>query len=69
MITKINNEYSDILHYLEFINYNNFELGHQHIVKLDLEDPHVVPEFINIRNRYNIQGELEPCIDIEVVTS
>lgn len=67
MIADITNQYSDRIKFLEFINYNDFWLGVQHITKIDVDDPHVVPEFLNIRNRYNVEGELEPCIDIEVL--
>ena len=68
MITQITNEFSSRINFLEFMNYNDFRLGIQHIQKLDIEDPHIVPEFLNIRNRYNTDGELEPCIDIEVLS-
>lgn len=66
MISELMSKFSDRLVFLEFMNYNDFWLGVQHITKLDIEDPNVVPEFINIRNRYNIEGNLEPCIDIEL---
>lgn len=68
MITDITNEFSSRINFLEFMNYNNLRLGLQHIEKLDIDDPHVVPEFLNIRNRYDTEGNLEPCIDIEVVS-
>ena len=66
MITELSNQYSSRVNYIEFMNYNDFWLGVQHITKLNLDDPHIVPEFLNIRNRYNVEGLLEPCIDIEV---
>jgi hypothetical protein len=50
------------------MNYNNFQLGIQHITGIESDDPNIVPEFLNIRNRYNAEGELEPCIDIEIVS-
>lgn len=67
LITKLYEEFSSRINFIEFMNYNNFWLGVQHIIKTDdMEDPHVVPEFLNVRNRYNIEGNLEPCIDVEV---
>lgn len=66
MISDLSQKYAGQINFLEFMNFNDFWLGVQHITKLELEDPHIVPEFLNVRNRYNIEGELEPCIDIEV---
>ena len=51
------------------MNYNNFWLGVQHIWKLtDVEDsPLVIPEFLNIRNVLDNDGNLVPDIEIEVI--
>lgn len=68
MISEITNNYETQIYYLEFMNYNNFQLGIQHITGIESDDPNIVPEFLNIRNRYNAEGELEPCIDIEIVS-
>ena len=69
MITDITNKYNSRINFIEFMNFNDFWAGIQHIIKLDdIDDISVVPEFINIRNRYNeITGYLEPDIDIEIV--
>ena len=67
MITELSNEFSSRCNFIEFMNYNDFWLGVQHITKMELDDPHIVPEFLNIRNRYDINGNLEPCIDIEIL--
>lgn len=67
MISELTNEYSSRVNFIEFMNYNDFWLGVQHITKIEVEDPHIVPEFLNIRNRYDVEGNLEPCIDIEVL--
>ena len=69
MITQIMNEYSDRINFIEFMNYNNFWLGVQHIWKLtDVEDsPLVIPEFLNIRNVLDNDGNLVPDIEIEVI--
>lgn len=66
MINDIYSKFADRLNYLEFMNYNDFWLGVQHIIMNTPDDPTVVPEFINVRNRYNITGNIEPCIDIEI---
>ena len=50
------------------MNYNNNRLGVQHIELRDVEDPHTVPEFLNIRNKLASDGTtLVPCIEIEVI--
>jgi hypothetical protein len=50
------------------MNYNNNRLGVQHIEQRKIDDPHVVPEFLNIRNKLASDGSsLIPCIDIEIV--
>lgn len=67
MITEITNQFATRLNFFEFVNFNDLNLGVQHITLIDNNDPTIVPEFINIRNRYNIEGNLEPCIDIETI--
>lgn len=68
MINEISNEFSSRIVFLEFMNYNDLRLGIQHILKLDVDDPHIPPEFLNVRNRYDAEGNIEPCIDIEIVS-
>ena len=54
--------------YIEFMNYNDLRLGLNHIELRDVEDPHTVPEFVNVRNTLAEDGyTLQPEIDIEVV--
>lgn len=68
LITSITNKFESRINFIEFMNFNNFRLGVQHITKLDnIEDPHIVPEFINVRNIYDEQGNLIPGIEIELV--
>ena len=74
MITEITNEYSDRINFLEFMNYNDFWLGVQHIWKLkddngvDLDaNPLITPEFLNIRNILDADGNLVPSIEIEII--
>jgi hypothetical protein len=67
LIAQLTSDFSSRINFIEFMNFNDFWLGVQHILKLDVDDPHITPEFLNIRNRYNDEGELEPCIDIEIL--
>ena len=68
LIHAIKEEYNEAIEYIEFMNYNNNRLGVQHIELRDVEDPHIVPEFLNIRNKLANDGStLVPCIDIEVI--
>ncbi len=69
LVTKLELEFGDAVEYFEYMNFNKFWLGVQHIVLEEPDNPHVVPEFICIRNKYNEEtGKLEPCIDMEVNT-
>ena len=62
------NDYEDRINFIEFLGFNTFGSDVQHIVKIDSDDPLVVPEFLCIRNIYNPETEaLEPCIEIETV--
>lgn len=74
MITELMNEYSDRINFIEFTNYNDFWLGVQHIWKLkddsgkDLDDgPLITPEFLNIRNILDNDGNMIPDIEIELI--
>ena len=75
MITEIMNEYSDRINFIEFMNYNDFWLGVQHIWKLTDDDgitpiddnPLIVPEFLNIRNKLDADMNTVPDIEIEVL--
>jgi hypothetical protein len=74
MITEIMNEYSDRINFIEFMNYNDFWLGVQHIWKLvddngiPLDDnPTVTPEFINVRNILDADSNVIPDIEIEII--
>ena len=70
LITYITNEFKDRINFIEFMNYNNFRLGIQHIWQLDDEytnNPLYVPEFLNIRNILDDDGNIVPDIDMEVI--
>ena len=67
LITELTNEFSDRINYIEYITFNDLGTGVQHIaVKNDLTIVDV-PEFINIRNHYNLAYDLVPWIDLEVL--
>ena len=68
LITQITNTYKERINFFEFVGFNVFDADDQHIVKIDIKDPKIVPEFINIRNYYDIyEAAWAPCIDIELV--
>ena len=74
MITEIMNEYSDRINFLEFVGYNEFGADNQHIWKIidnngvELDDsPLVTPEFLNIRNVLDNNGNMIPSIEIELI--
>lgn len=66
LIADLDNNFNTVAEYIEYMNFNKFWLGVQHIVLEVPDDPHIVPEFICIRNKFNEEtGLLEPCIEIE----
>ena len=69
LLHDIKEEFGDAIIYIEFMNYNDFRLGINHIELRYIEDPHIVPEFVNIRNNLAKDGiTLKPDIDIEIVS-
>ena len=69
MIAELMNQLGSRFEFIEFMNYNNNRLGIQHIEEREIDSPHIVPEFLNIRNRYNeVEDKLEPWIDVEIVS-
>ena len=68
LIHDIKEYFGDAIVYIEFRYFNENPLGINHIELRDVIDPHTVPEFISVRNRWNADhSALEPCIDLEVV--
>ena len=67
LITDITNEFSDRIVYIEFVNFNDFGLGEQHILQIKNQPLYTVPEFLNIRNQYNDAQQIIPSINIEVL--
>ena len=68
LISYLTEKFSSRFDYIEFMNYNNLRLGIQHISNRNLSNPHIVPEFINIRNIFNPDDEtLYPDIEVEIV--
>ena len=85
LVHDIKEKYNDAIIYIDFRyfnelasensdnpNHENHKLGANHIQLIEPDDPHIVPEFLNVRNRYNQYYEneltLEPCIDIEIIS-
>lgn len=68
LITDIINEYSDRINFIEYVGFNKYDADDQHIIQVDDDDPHTVPEFVNIRNTIDEEsGELVPQIEITLV--
>ena len=67
MIAALMDEFNTRVNYIEFMNYNDFRLGMQHIIREDSDDPHIPPEFINVRNILDVDGSIIPDIDLEIV--
>ena len=67
LITEVTNEFVDRINYFEFLGFNNFGPGTQHIIEQPVESITTVPEFLSIRNHYDDAMEIVPWIDIEIV--
>ena len=68
LIAQITDDYSDRINFIEFVGYNTFGPSIQHINQLEVDDPHMIPEFLNVRNIIDPDTlELIPDIDITIV--
>lgn len=68
LITAVTNAFRDRIEYIEFVGFNTFGPGVQHLLGFDNDDPHIPPEFLNIRNYYDEMNDtLVPAIHIEIV--
>jgi hypothetical protein len=68
LIQEIMNNYETRINFIEFVGFNEFGADDQHIIKVEVEDPNTVPEFLCVRNILNPETlNLEPCINIETV--
>ena len=71
LITLLMEKFDQRVDYIEYMNFNDFWLGIQHIEKLEddeLDDQFIVPEFLCIRNHHDEDGNLIPAIEVEMVT-
>lgn len=66
LITQINTNYTESIVYFEFLGFNDYGPGIQHLYKLtDKEIPiHIAPEFISINNIQDSNGYNTPDINI-----
>ena len=68
LIHDIKEAYSDNIIYIDFRYYNDKDLGVNHIQLQEPDDPKIVPEFLNVRNKLsNDEYTLVPCITVEIV--
>lgn len=67
LLHDIKEQFGDLLIYIEYMNFNGNRLGLNHIELRDIDNPHIVPEFINVRNYLTDMNELVPNIEIEYV--
>lgn len=67
LITEVTNTFSDRIDYFEFLGFNNFGPGIQHILVQPVEDINTIPEFLSLRNHYDDTNQIVPWINIEVV--
>ena len=69
LIHDIKEDYADSIVYIDYRYFNDKDIGTNHIQLQNPDDPQVVPEFLNVRNKYAGDGlTLVPCITVEIVT-
>ena len=68
LITQITTNYKEQVSYFEYLGFNDYGPDVQHLYRLDdSEIPiHVCPEFLNIRNNTDLDGNPVPAINIYV---
>jgi len=69
MVSEIREKYKSTVNYIEFLGFNGFDATTQHIYKQDNVSIDTPPEFINIRNTKDVNGNNVPDIVIEVATN
>lgn len=68
LVTQITTNYKEQVSYFEYLGFNDYGPEIQHLYKLDdSEIPiHVCPEFLNVRNNADLDGNLSPAINVYV---
>ena len=68
LITQISNNYSEQISYFEYLGFNEYGPEVQHIYKVsDNEIPiHTAPEFLNINNLLDYNGNTQPDITVYI---
>ena len=63
LVTQITKTYSESINFFEFVNFNNYGPGEQHIYSMPMPDAVITPEIINI----NTLDDQTPDITITIV--
>ena len=68
LVTQITNNYKEQISYFEYLGFNSYGPDVQHMYKVpDDEIPiHVAPEFLNVHNLFDLDGNLTPDINVYV---
>ena len=64
LISYITTKYESAINYFGWFGFNGFDANEQHMYKQEVEDKTICPEFINIRNKIDIDGNVVPNISI-----
>lgn len=67
MLADIRENFKNVINYIDYNGFNTYDANYKHLYKQEVDDQKIPPEFINVRNRVNELGDLEPDIDIEVL--
>ena len=67
LVTEITNKYSDSIKFFEFVSFNGYSAGVQHIYAMDMPEEVITPELANVNTITEGQYKGEPDITIIIV--
>lgn len=63
LITQITNDYRQLIVYFEFLGFNNFGPGEQHLYRHECNDVSVTPEFLTVHTRLDLEPDIYIRLD------
>ena len=68
LVTQITTNYKEQISYFEYLGFNSYGPDVQHMYRLDDDETpiHVAPEFLNVHNLFDVDGNLTPDINVYV---
>ena len=63
LVSEVTHRYKDHIEYFEFVGFNEYDNAIRHIYNSDNGDNSVVPEFINIRTKYDSKPDINIIVE------